>query len=227
MKKLIFSLSMLMITILSVTAKGPKPKLFPELEKYYTSLNTMPIEPSHEKGLKNLYQYIFQGMGSDTKIELLFTDKDNSFVGISAQIVLQSLLSVNKYNKLGVSSCGYQVAEINPVLIKVLNKHGFKVTEATAANGRKSYSVAFGENVSPINIYAKSIDDATLPKTKFLQVKLCDANDNACADLAGAFFKESVPFPNLSSDISEDEADKIFSQVAAEMVQAFNKAKNL
>lgn len=226
MKKLIFSLSMLLITSLSVIAKGPKPKLFPELEKYYAGLTTVPVEPSHEKGLGNLEKYILQGMGSDRKIDLLFTDKDNSFVSASAQIVLQSLLAVNKYNKMGVSSCGYQAGEINPILIKVLSKHGYKVTEASAVNGKKAYTVAFGDNVLPVNVYSKTADDATLPKANFFQMKLCSAGDNACADLKGAFFKETAPFTDPSADISEDEADKLFSQIAAEIVSAFNKAKN-
>ncbi|GAB3026413.1 hypothetical protein GCM10027051_33980 [Niabella terrae] len=207
-------------------AGGPKPELFPELKKFYESLNAVSPDPQHALGLSDLQKYILQGMGSEKKIDLVLCDKDNSFASVSAQLVLQSLLWANKSNKLGVTSCGYQATDINPVLIKVLTKHGYKVAEAAAVNGKKAYSVTFGTNMPTSTVYAKNSNDATIPGS-FLQMKMCPVADNTCPDMKGAFYKEALPFVNPDAGITEDDADKLFTQIAAEVLSAFNKAKTM
>ena len=225
MKKLTTLLSILMIGAITVFAKGPKPKLFPEVEAFYASLSSTTIPTAHEKGIENLGKYILQGMGTDKPINLVFSDKDNSFVSQAAQIVLSSLLSSNKYNKLRLFSCGNDVANIHPVLLKVLSKHGYKVAEGTAVNGRASYNVIAVEKIPAINIFSKQASDASVSQERCFQLKMCSSDGAGCTELKNAFFKEDLSFITPAVGISEEEADKLFSQIAAEIVKAFNQAK--
>lgn len=213
-------------TFTSSFVKAPKPKLFPDLEKFYNSLNSASSNSGHTAALDDIKSYILRGIGSDYKIDMAFTDADNSFTSAAAQIVLQSLLSVNKYNKLIVHSAGFKSGEISPLLIKVLSKHGYTVSDApNAANGKKAYEVKFGENMPSLLIFSKQITEDALPAKNLLQVKNCSNDDGSCPDLQAAFFKVNLPFEAVSTSASEDEADKIFTSVAEEILAAFNKAK--
>jgi hypothetical protein len=206
--------------------QAPKPKIFPELEKFYSTLNTASLNPEHAVALADLKNYIIRGIGSDYKIDIAFTDNDNSFTSVSAQIVLQSLLSVNKYNKLVVHSAGFKSNEISPLLIKVLSKHGYVVAEvANAVNGKKAYEIKFGENMPSLTIYSKQVAEESLPVTNLLQVKNCAVNDNSCSDIKTAIFKLNLPFASPGTTTTEDEADKVFTTIATEIVSSFNKAK--
>jgi Low molecular weight phosphotyrosine protein phosphatase len=199
-----------------------KLKLYPEIEKYYASLPNTPTSDQYHDTFRDLSAYIRMGSESDSKADLLFTCSDNSVRSVTAQIVLQSLLSVNRYNKIVVNSCGTQPTEINPVFITVLTKHGFQVKELpVSANGKKSYSVAFGDNMTPVTIYAKSSDDVTVPKSGFFQVAMCD---NGCPDLPTAKYKGRLSYSTLGNNTTEEETEKTFTAIATDISYAFNKA---
>ena len=205
---------------------APKSKLFQPIEKFYADLSGRQPEKERATTLQDLSSYILRGSMSDQKIDLVFTCEDNSFKSMSAQIVLQSLLSSNKINKLIVHSCGYQPKEVSPQLIKVLIKHGFQVNEQSkATNGKTAYSIKFGDNMQPLTVYAKDPTDGSLPKSNYFLMKLCSISENKCADLQGAQFKYNLPIENASETISEEEADKQFTAIAADIVYAFNKSK--
>lgn len=210
----------------SPTPYSPKPKLYAEIEKFYASLPTSPTEESKKVALHDLYSVLVNGITSDNAVNIVFTCSDNSFRSVAAEVILHSLVSVNKYNKIVVSSTGYQSAEINPALLKVLAKHGFITTEQpNTANGKKSYEIKFGDNVQPISIYSKQVSEAGLPKNIFMQIKLCSVNETACTDLPQAKFKETISYNDTKPINSEDELDKEFTAIATDILWAFNQTK--
>jgi hypothetical protein len=228
MKKYFITSAILVGLLISSAFKNDstKPKLFPEIEKYYSEISTAPINDSHKRSLSDLTTFILQGITGDAKANLVFACTDNSFNSISAQVVLQSLLSVNKFNKLNVLSIGYRQKDINPQLIKVLAKHGFQINDkAIVSGGQKSYEIKFGENMPTLTVYAKLTTDAGMPANNYFLMKMCDSTETACKDLTGAFFTDTLPFPTVDNTISEEEADKQFTAIATEIVYAFNKAK--
>lgn len=229
MKKILFAAGIFALSFLimsNTTTLYSKANLFPEVEKFYKSVQAMPPNTGHNSTLNYLSQCIMQGMTSDKKIDLLFTCSDNTFRSLAAQLVLQSMLSLHKYNKLVVSSCGYQNGEVNNAFINILTKHGFHILpKGTAVNGKKSYEVTFGDNMPPVIIYAKQLDDPAIPKTMFMQVKMCSSDQASCIDMPGARFKESLPFDNTSLPISEEDLDKEFSSITSEILYAFNKTQ--
>lgn len=187
MKKILLTITICMVafSFSAFTTLAPKPKLFAGVEKYYASLQAKP-DPLHINALNDVGSYITQGMSSDHKITLLFSCPGNSFKSISAQIVLQSLLSLDKTNKLTTASFGYQPANVSPQLLKVLAAHGFIVNNAPAViSGQQAYEIKFGENMPSLVVYAKGANDGVMPKNNFFLMKLCGADENPCADLPG------------------------------------------
>ncbi|MDP4264446.1 MAG: hypothetical protein Q8941_18095 [Bacteroidota bacterium] len=223
----------IILTAISVTAialasfrfsSAGKLKLFPEIEKYYEGLPKTLSTDKYPEAFRDLTACVRMGSTSDKKINLLFTCSDNSFKSQVSQIILQSLLSVNKFNKLIVSSCGSQPAEVNPILIKLLLKHGFQANELSiAANGKKSYEIRFGDNMAPVIIYAKSSAEFSVPASDMFMASMC--SDNAqCPQLKSARFNDWLPYSDIDMAASEAEFDKEFTAIAADIVYVFNKA---
>lgn len=229
MKRYIFLIAMLFVITSFKTSSVSfyaKPKLYPEIEKFYASLPTSPTEESKKIPLHDLYSVLVSGISSDNAVNIVFTCSDNSFRSVAAQVILQSLVSVNKYNKIVVFSTGNQSAEINTTLLKILAKHGFIATEQTNnVNGKKSYEIKFGDNVQSFPIYSKQVSEAGLPKNIFMQMKLCSVNETICTDLPLAKFKETISYNDTKTISSEDELDKEFTAIATDILWAFNQTK--
>ncbi len=225
MKTLLF-LPFMMLASLSLFSfkNAPKPKLNPALEKYYDSLSQQPRKAADEIALKNMISYILQSKVSGSKSAIIFTALDNSFTSLSAQIVLQSLLSLNKINNLSVFSCGDVNADISPELITTLVKHGYQVTEESSTGTTKKYTIQFGNNINPLTVFAKQANNADLPKSNFLLIKLCDP-ETACADIPGFVYKDHLSF-NSDKSMSAEDADKLFTSIASEIYYAFNVANH-
>src|SRR5450432_3805687 len=130
MKKRIPMVALLFIAAIfqgfQIHAPG-KTKLFPEIEKFYAGLKTPPADNQRLPALNNLTSILTSGMLSDKAINILFTCSDNSFRSLSAQVILQSLVSVNKYNKILIFSGGDQATEVSPTFLKIVQRHGFMV----------------------------------------------------------------------------------------------------
>jgi protein-tyrosine-phosphatase len=203
-----------------------KPKLFPDIEKFYAGLKTVPAGNERLLALNNLYSTLTAGTLSDKPVHILFTCSDNSFRSLAAQVILQSLVSVNKYNKIVLSSCGYEAGEVSPLLLKVLQRHGFTVTEQTGStSGKKSYEIKFGTDMPSLIMYAKQADDVALPKATDLQMKMCSIDETNCKDMESAKYKTTISYTNTKDIHSEDESDAIFTAIASDILWAFNKTK--
>ena len=226
MRKLIqFSLMIIVVSGFTnfTTAFAPKAKLYPEIEKFYDGLTS--FTAGHDAGVSYLSSYFLSSFTSSKKIDLVFTSPDNSFQSLAAEIIVSSLLSVNKDFKMNVYSCGSQPTEVSPNLIKVISNHGFHVSESNSINGKKTYEIKFGDNTPSIIIYSKG-EIESMPKTGFCQIKLCNQNEAGCTDLSGAKFKQNIPVENVSATTSETDADKEFTSIASDILYAFNKSKH-
>lgn len=221
-----FAVILLGSIMLSSFRNAPKPKLYPELQKFYDSLANQPRNQSDEVSLKNLISYILQAKVSDKKSAIVFTSTDNSFVSVSAQIVLQSLLSLNKIEKLSVYSCGDAQRNISPLLLSVLSKHGYQVSDGgNNSSSAKNDTIQFGTNINSLTVYSKQASDPSLPKSNFLLIKLCEPESN-CADIPGFVYKDHLSFKAPDENISEDEANKLFISIATEITYAFYVANH-
>jgi hypothetical protein len=108
----------------------------------------------------------------------------------------------------------------------VLAAHGFIITDAPAlVSGQRAYEIKFGENMPSLIVYGKEASDGSMPKNNFFLMKLCGGDENPCPDLPGASFTSSLPFSKVSVTISDDEAEKQFTEIATEIVYAFNLSK--
>ena len=170
MKKILLPVAICLVALSFTAFKtlAPKPKLYAGIEKYYAGLQGKP-ESKRITALHDVSSYITQGLSSDRKITMVFTCSDNSFKSVAAQTVLQSLLSLDKSNKLTTASFGYQPANISSQLLKVLAAHGFIITDAPAlVSGQRAYEIKFGENMPSLIVYGKEASDGSMPKNKCL-----------------------------------------------------------
>ena len=218
------------LSFTNMTANDSKPTLYSQIEKYYQQRSVQPVNPEHLASLDKIALYIKQNAKEKKKSRLLVTDIDNSFTSQAAQIILQSMISVNKMDdKININSCGYQDTEVNIELINLLMQHGFEIREINPINNnlndfnppkpKKTYEIKFSDKIEPLIIYAKGQADGSLSKNNFVQIKMCPTSDknNLCADIAKSIFKESLPFNNLASEDMHNSAGQMLDEMVSEM----------
>ncbi|MET6997822.1 hypothetical protein [Chitinophaga defluvii] len=224
MKKFLYPLIVLLLSVIafSFTPAAPgQPKMYPAIEKYFSSVSNVSIPEKHNLAIKHLESVITSSLG-DKDVSIMFTCPDNSFRSQAAQILLQSLITANGIKRVNVVSAGNTTGQIDPRLIKLLTAAGYKVVSlptiaANAPSGSTGYSVSFGDKFTPLVVYAKSATDAGVEKAGFYLFKTCDQQENGCSDLTGALHKDQLEYSNPAT-ITEDKAlQEEFNTIAKEM----------
>lgn len=226
MKKLTVCLLLVLVAsgTQSFTLKAPKPKLYEPIAKYFQSLTGTAIEQGHVLAVEHLFAAVRSAQGNDNKVYIVYSCPDNSFRSQEAQILLQSLAAVNQIKKLDVSSVGSASGDVDPRLIKLLQKNGFQVTTGTSTDGKTAYTVKFSDQLPGITLYSKIADKTTLPTAKYYLFKTCDTNESGCTDLPGAFYTTLMGYKS-PKEVQDDAAlEKEFNTIAAEINTAMLKA---
>lgn len=222
MKKLTFCLLLLLgaVSTQSFTLMAPKPKLYEPIAHYFQSLTGIATEQSHVLPVRNLTAAIRDAHGNDDKVYIVFSCSDNSFRSQTAQILLQSLAAINQIKKLNVLSVGYVNGEVDPRLIKLLEKNGFQVTTGANTDGKTAYTVKFCDQLPGITVYSKIASSATLPPSKFYLFKTCDTDENECADITGAFYTTKISHKNPKQLQDDAALEKEFNSIVSEINNA-------
>jgi hypothetical protein len=218
MKKFIYPTIVALVAVVTMsflpTPPG-KPKLFPAIEQYLTSVGNIAIPEKHNLAIKHLEVAINSSIGGK-EVSILFTCPDNSFRSQAAQVLLQSLITANDIKKVNVISAGNTAGEIDPRLIKILTSVGYKVSPVTA-NGKSGYQITFGDKFAPITLYAKNTSDPEVGHAGFYLFKTCDQQESGCNDITGALFKDQLAYNNPASIKEEKELQDEFNMIAKEM----------
>lgn len=117
-------------------------------------------------------------------------------------------------------SGGTEATAVYPVVIQTLKGIGFEISDDSAVSNPR-YSIAFGEDASPIIGFSKKYDDPFNPASQFAAVMTCSHADENCPFIPGAEKRIPVTYvdPKISDGTPEQEATYFerSEQIATEM----------
>lgn len=225
MKNLLIAFVVLISTAIvsaSFTSVSAPPKLYPELENFFKSLDEKKFDPAHLQSLENIKDNINSSTMDYDDWNFIFYCSENSFRSQASQVFIQTLC-FKKFRKIKAWSAGVTATEVNPKLISVLTKIGYKITKADR-EGKSVYEVRFSDKADPIILFSKTIADKSLPKKDITSIVVCDVvNENDCASLKTETTRLNLPFQRVSLSDSDDKIEATIKSIATEVLYVTRK----
>lgn len=222
MKKLFLFIAVFIIAAIVVSFKPYEtaPKLYPELEAYFKSVEAKDISQDHLGTLENLkYEIDLSGVDYDDW-NLIFYCSENTFRSQAAQIFLQTLCYAKKRKMVKVFSAGLTSGEVNSKLIEYLISIGYRVTKSEK-EGKTMYEVKFSDKAEPVTLFSKTAADKSMPKGYVRSVIVCDvAAETDCAPLKNREGFMNLAFPKVDTSLNDEKIRATLKDIAAEMVYA-------
>lgn len=225
MKKL-FLLVLVYTPVLFAHSFKPKevpPRIYPELEKYFESLEKKEPAKDHVNALASLKGDISSSSMDYEDWHLIFYCSENTFRSQASQVFATTLCYANKFRKMKIHSAGLISGEVSTKLIDYLTRIGYKITESQN-DDKVSYSVRFSDQANPIILYSKATTDKSLPTRYVTSVIVCDINtETDCAALKTESNPLNLAFPKVVATDSQQQAEAILEKIATEMVYVTRK----
>ena len=227
MKKLfslVAVLTAITIIIASFKSADAPPRLYPELEAYFKSVETKEFSKEHLDALASIKNDISTSHMHYEDWNLIFYCNENTFRSQASQVFAQTLCYAKKHKKIKVFSAGLTSGEINPKLIDYLSKIGYKVAK-DEKEGRFKYNVKFSEQADPLVLYSKTTSDKSLPTKDVTSVIVCDTKaEPDCATLkTESTLPLNLAFPKVLATDENDKVETTLKGIAAEMVYVTKK----
>jgi arsenate reductase (thioredoxin) len=224
MKKILFALIVLFSGILVTSFNTAAPKLYPELEAYFKSIDGKQFNQDHRESLENIKYSIASSSMDYEDWNLIFYCSENTFRSQASQVFAQTLCYAKKHRKVKVYSAGLTTGEISPQLITYLQKIGYRITHIQK-DGKAAYEVKFSDQAPPIVLFSKTTTDPSLPIKDISSIIVCDVA--AEADCASLITYSSKPFhlafPRVVSTDEAGKAEATLKSIASEIVYVTNK----
>jgi arsenate reductase len=225
MKKLIFLCTILSLAVaLTSFKRDAAPKLYPELENYFKSIETKEFSKEHHDALESLKSDINASHLDYGDWNLIFYCSENTFRSQASQIFAQTLCYAKRHKNMKVFSAGQTSGEIHPKLIEYLSKIGYKITKSDK-DGKTIYEVKFSDQANPVVLFSKTTSDKSLPTKDVTSVIVCDVkNETDCADLkTESTHPLSLAFQKVISTDANDKIETTLKTIASEMVYVTKK----
>ncbi len=216
MKKLLI-LTLPALVLLTIWAFKPDApvKIYPEIEAYFNSIDTKPLEAKHAYTLVNLQHSVNSSRIDYKDWNYTFYCEDNSTKSQAAQVFLHTMAYAKKFKKVKIHSAGAAKGTVDQKLIDGLAKIGYKVNKTTK-NGEVAYEVKFSDKADPVTLFAKDARDKSLPISDVSSILLCDTTrGKSCFQI----LTPSTPFYlPLSTSSDTDDMDIMLKDIAGAMV---------
>lgn len=221
MKKLLI-LTLPCLILFAVWAFKPHApaKIYPEIEAYFKSLDTKPLEVKHANTLINL-QHSVNGSRMDyIDWNYIFYCEANSTKSQAAQVFLHTLAYAGKFKKVKIYSAGATKGMVDQHLIVGLTRIGYKVNKSSRKD-EVAYEVRFSDKADPVILFAKDARDKSLPVSNVTSIVLCDTTTGkSCSEI----LTPSTPFYlPLSTPTESKDKDSILKEIAGAMVYVTKK----
>ena len=210
MKKLIFLCTILLVTIVLTSFKRETaPKLYPELEAYFKSVETKEFSKDHQDALENLKSDISSSHLDYADWNMIFYCSENTFRSQASQVFAQTLCYARRHKNMKIFSAGQTRGQIYPKLIEYLSKIGYKITKSEK-EGNTLYEVKFTDQADPVILFSKTTADKTLPTKDVISVIVCDVkNETDCATLKTESTRPlNLAFPKVTATDGDDKVEK-------------------
>lgn len=226
MKKLtLLPAVMAVITLITASFKPASnaPKLYPELESYFSSISKTDYLKTHFQSLEQLkYDINTSDLDYDNS-NLIFYCSENTFRSQASQVFAQTLCYAKGHRKMKIYSAGLTSGEINSKLIDYLKKIGYRVTQ-TQKDGKTAYEIKFSDKADPIILYSKTTADKSLPASSVTSVIVCDIEkETDCAALKTESIPVNLPFTKVMSTDETDKVESTLKSIASEMLYVTSK----
>lgn len=213
------------ITFTSFKERFFAPKLYPQLEAYFKTLNAKQFNKTHFEALANIKHNISTSSFDFGNSNLIFYCSENTMRSQAAQVFAHTLCYVNRYKKVKVFSAGLSSGEVNPKMIAHLTKIGYKVSNEEK-DGKNIYSVKFSEMAPPIILFSKIVSDKSLPSKDITSIVVCDVvNETDCANIQTVTNPFNLPFTKVTITDSDQKVEQTLKSIATEMVYVTLKNK--
>jgi protein-tyrosine-phosphatase len=202
---------------------GSDSKLYPELEKLFSSSKRKFVNISNERETKliKITQLIARKKTKQKEANIVFVSKNNAGTNLVAQVLLQSALSFYDITKVKSFSAGLASSDIDGRVVEHLTKSGFK------SSGTNSKIELKYNDTESVSIFSKKLDDSSLPQTDFYSVVICPEGKSACQASPGSEYIVELALPELTEIKDNAEFDKVYSQIVTEMAFVAFKLKEM
>lgn len=225
MKKLIPALAVLIATAFAITSFKPTesaPKLYPELEAWFKSINKKDLTKEHVGTLDNLKYDIYLSHLDVGYWNLVFYCSENTFRSQASEVFAQTLCYAKKHKQIKVFSAGLKSGEISAKLIEYLTKIGYRITK-TEKDGKTMYEVRFSDKADPIILFSKTTTDKSLPVKDVRPVIVCDIKTEADCAALKTESTLNLAFKKVSESDNDEKIQSTLKTIAAEMLYVTNR----
>ena len=220
MKKKILAFTVLAtIACVAISFKhqNAAPKLYPELEAFFKSVPAKEFQKDQAGVLENMRENLNTSNMDYGNWNCVFYCTENSFRSQASQIFRETLCFSKRHKQVKSYSAGIHPGEINTKLIAYLSKIGYKIS-TSEKDGRKGYEVRYSDDANPVFLFAKSIDDKSLPKSNVASIIVCNhISEPLCSSLDRQHLPFELPFPNATINDSDEKIASIVKEIAVAM----------
>ncbi|GEP98521.1 low molecular weight phosphatase family protein [Chitinophaga cymbidii] len=220
----VFALLITAAVILSSFYSEPAaPRLYPELQKYFASLNIKENDKAHIQSLESIKSSVFSSSLENADWNVVFYCSENSFRSQASQVFLQTLSFANRHKNVKAHSAGKSATVVDARLIGYLSAIGYKV-ESKERKGGTAYEVRFSDQADPIFLYSKEASDKSLPAADVTSIIVCDSQkESECKDFQTTSLHFDLPFEKVTEADNTQKTEKVLKSIATEMAYITNK----
>ncbi len=203
-------------------------RLFPEIQGFILDRRgELERIPQGRRVLLDEFAALIASAASDDgPARLVFICTHNSRRSHMAQ--LWALVAARHFSVSGIEafSGGTEATAFNLRAVAALQRAGFAV-EVFTDGMNPIYEVRFDEEMDPIRVFSKVVDEPPNPVGDFIAVMTCSSADAACPVVDGAAERVVIPFDDpKAGDGTGREAeiyDERCAEIAREMLYVFSK----
>lgn len=211
------------VALMSFRRETTAPRLYPELEKFFVSLNTREYDKTHLQSLESIKTNLNASNFDRDDWNIVFFCSENSFRSQASQVFLQTLSYANRFRNVRAYSAGKSATTVDARLIEYLTHIGYKVSPREW-KGVTAYEVRFSDQANPIVLYSKLASDKTLPNADVTSVVVCDSKKEAeCNGFQTTSLHFDLPFEKVTASDDAQKSEQILKSIATEMAYITNK----
>jgi len=231
MKKIVFSLGLILIALSTMNATiSEKPIFYEGLDEY---IKTLPNEfseiPEKRKvALEALGKVILEKVQNNEEVEIIVICTHNSRRSHLGQLWLKVAAEFYEIPNVKTFSGGTEATAFNPRAVVSLERAGFQIEKLDEKQNPK-YAVSFAKNREELINFSKKYSSESNPQKAFIALLVCSSADEACPVVLGADARLAIPYEDPKkfdgTDLEAQKYDERCRQIAREMFYVMQYVK--
>ena len=185
------------------------------------------IPTTRKRDLDKIADWVRGRTKSADTARLTFICTHNSRRSQMAQVWAQTAAAWYKIPGVTAYSGGTEVRALNPRVVSVLKRAGFRV-EKRSGGKNAVHLVWYDDQEAPVTAYSKLYNQDPNPQADFCAVMTCSAADQNCPVVLGASSRVSTPYDD-PQDFDDTDGEKMVYderclQISYEILYSFARA---